>query len=153
MSLRNPENKMSKSDVSHMTRINMTDSNDDIIRKIKKAVTDSEGVETGLTYDDEKRKGLANLIRIYSVIKGDKDNLQDYGPEHVVKDFKGETTEYFKNECGELIASHIGPIRDENFRLRKENKNINQLLKKNSKQAQEIAEVTINRAKKAFGLP
>ena len=153
MSLRNAENKMSKSEVSHMSRIDMTDSVDDIIRKIKKAVTDSEGVEVGLTYDEEKRKGLANLIRIYAVIKGDRDNLEGYGPKHVVREFEGETTEYFKGECGELIATHIGPIRDEIFRLRKEKKYIKELLKKNAKEAQEIAEVTVNRAKKAFGLP
>ena len=108
----------------------------------------------GLTYDDEKRKGLANLIRMYAVIKQDKDGLDDgYGVEDVVKEFEGETTEYFKGECGELIASHIGPIRDEIFRVRKEKKYITELLKKSAKEAQEIAEVTLKRAKKAFGLP
>ena len=149
MSLRNADNKMSKSEPSHMSRIDLTDSTDDIIRKIKKAVTDSEGVE--LSYDEEKRKGLANLIRMYTVIK--QEEIDGYGIEDVVKEFEGETTEYFKGECGELIAKCIEPIRDEIFRLRKERKYVNELMKKNAKEAQEIAEVTVNRASKAFGLP
>ena len=151
MSLRDATKKMSKSEASHMSRIDLTDSTDDIIRKIKKAVTGSEG--TGLTYDDEKRKGLANLIRIYTVMKHEKDGNDKYTVDDVVKEFEGETTEYFKGECGELVASHIEPIREEIFRLRKERKYINKLMKQNAKEAQEIAQETLNRAKKAFGLP
>eukprot|EP01084_Bolivina_argentea_P113921 202933_1 len=151
MSLRNADNKMSKSEASHMSRIDLTDSMDDIIRKIKKSVTDSEGLY--LTYDEEKRKGLANLIRIYTVIKQEMDEDDGITVNDIVKQFENESTEYFKGECGELLACYLKPIREEILRLRKEKKYINQLLKKNAVEAQEIAQQTVYRAKKAFGLP
>ena len=151
MSLRNAENKMSKSEPSHMSRIDLTDSVDDIVRKIKKSVTDSEGKE--LTYDEEKRKGLANLIRIYTVIRREREKNEEISVNDVVKQFENETTEYFKGECGEAVASYFAPIREEIMRLRKERKYINQLLKRNAAEAREIAEQTVQRTKKVFGLP
>ncbi len=151
MSLRNADNKMSKSEPSHMSRIDLTDSTDDIIKKIKKSVTDSEGID--LTYDEEKRKGLSNLIRMYVAIKQEQEQNDGITVDDVVKQFENQSTEYFKSECGELLASYLKPIREEILRLRKEKKYINQLLKNNASEAQEIAQQTVNRAKKAFGLP
>ena len=150
-SLRNADNKMSKSEPSHMSRIDLTDSTDDIIRKIKKSVTDSEGAH--LSYDEENRKGLANLIRMYTVLKQSKDGNGQYSVDDTVREFENETTEYFKAECAEVIAAHLGPIREEIMRLRKEKKYVNGLLKRNAIEVQEIAKQTLSRAKRAFGLP
>lgn len=67
MSLIDPNKKMSKSDSNDRSRINMTDSKDQIADKIRRAVTDSEG--HSITYQPERRKGLANLLRLYSSFK------------------------------------------------------------------------------------
>lgn len=68
MSLIDPTKKMSKSDSNDRSRINMTDTKDVIAAKIKRSVTDSQGLS--ITYEPEKRIGLANLIRLYSAFKG-----------------------------------------------------------------------------------
>lgn len=67
MSLTDPSKKMSKSDANERSRINMTDSKDQIAEKIRRSVTDAEG--NVITYEPERRKGLANLIRIYGALK------------------------------------------------------------------------------------
>ena len=67
MSLRQPDKKMSKSDVSSQATINLTDSPDVIRSKISKAVTDSQ---PSITYDTENRPGVSNLINMYSAISG-----------------------------------------------------------------------------------
>jgi tryptophanyl-tRNA synthetase len=67
MSLVDPQKKMSKSEGEDKSRINLTDTKDKIIAKIKKAVTDSEGGR--ISYEPEERKGLSNLMRIYGSLK------------------------------------------------------------------------------------
>ena len=67
MSLTNIDKKMSKSDTNERSRINLTDSKNKIQQKIRRAVTDAQG--NTITYEPEKRKGLANLIDLYSITK------------------------------------------------------------------------------------
>merc|ERR1712048_15532 len=97
---------------------------------------------------EEKRPGLANLIRIYTVIQRERTQNEELTMDDVVKQFENETTEYFKNECGECIAAYFEPIREEIMRLRKEKKYIQQLMKKNADECREIADQTVARAKK-----
>lgn len=66
MSLTNPDKKMSKSDKNERSRIHLTDNLKQVQEKIRRAVTDSEG--NSITYEPEKRIGLANLIDVYSIL-------------------------------------------------------------------------------------
>ena len=68
MSLTDPNKKMSKSDTNERSRINMSDSKDQIAKKIKRAVTDAQG--NLISYDDENRKGLSNLLKLYESFSG-----------------------------------------------------------------------------------
>merc|ERR1740123_1142752 len=150
-SLRNPNKKMSKSEASHMARIDLTDSCDEIIKKIKKSVSDSQGKT--LTFDEDNRKGLANLIRIFTVIRREREQNSELTMDDTVKLFEHCTTEQFKLECGDYIASYFKPMREEILRLRKEKKYIQQLMQRNASECREMAEETVARTKKVFGLP
>lgn len=142
MSLRNPINKMSKSEKSDMSRINLIDDSQLIIKKIKKSVTDSLG--SHINYDKQNRAGLSNLIGIYAALSNKSIN-------EVVLEYQNKNTSYFKKECGELIESCVGEIRENIFRFRNEKNYIDELIKKNADEAREIACKTIDKVKKAFG--
>jgi len=101
MGLDNPEKKMSKSAESEYNYISLTDSADDIRRKIKKAVTDS-GSE--IVYSQDK-PALYNLINIYSLFSEKK-------PEEIVKMFAGKGYADFKNDLAEVIISGLKPIQE-----------------------------------------
>lgn len=79
MSLKNPTSKMSKSDPSEHSRINISDTRDNVYQKIRKAVTDSMGT---ITYDRTERPAVANLIDMYAV-------LDECTPDEVVRQFDG----------------------------------------------------------------
>ena len=68
MSLTDPNKKMSKSDINERSRINMSDSKNEIANKIKRAVTDSQG--NLISFDAENRKGLSNLLKLYEAFSG-----------------------------------------------------------------------------------
>ncbi|MBQ3162748.1 MAG: tryptophan--tRNA ligase [Oscillospiraceae bacterium] len=106
MSLQDPEKKMSKSDENPNACIFILDEPDVIIRKFKRAVTDSEAV---VRYDDEK-PGISNLMSIYSVVTG-----KDYAS--IEREFDGKGYGDFKLAVGEAVADHLKPVRDEFARL------------------------------------
>ncbi|MEE2998567.1 MAG: tryptophan--tRNA ligase [Pseudomonadota bacterium] len=109
MSLKDGSNKMSKSDTSENSRINMTDGSDEIARKIKKATSDSEllpGDPARLTGRPEAK----NLMGIYAALS-DKDLVD------ICVEFEGQTFSVFKNSLTELAVSILGPIGSEMARL------------------------------------
>ena len=106
MSLQDPEKKMSKSDENPNACIFILDEPDVIIRKFKRAVTDSEAI---VRYAEEK-PGISNLMSIYSVVTG-----KDYAS--IEREFDGKGYGDFKLAVGEAVADHLKPVRDEFARL------------------------------------
>ena len=131
MSLRDGSNKMSKSDPSENSRINMTDGTDDISRKIRKAKTDPEplpGDVKGL----ENRPEAANLFGIYAA-------LSDQTAADVCAKFEGAQFSSFKEELTELAVSVLGPIGAEMDRLVKDTGYLDSVLRDGAERAKAIA--------------
>ncbi len=106
MSLQEPTKKMSKSDENTNATILILDDKDTVIRKFKRAVTDSEAV---VKYADGK-DGINNLMTIYSAVTGK--SLDD-----IEREFEGKGYGDFKIAVGETVADHLAPVRDEFARL------------------------------------
>mgnify|MGYP000279984721 FL=1 len=141
-SLRAPEQKMSKSEADNKSRIELTDTSDEIVRKIRKAVTD---MKSEITYDPENRPGVANLVQIYSLIS-------DMTIEQVCHHFDGKSTFEFKVELGDRLAEYLRPIRMRIIDCRNNRDYLETVLKDGSLNAIKIAEKTINEVKQTVGL-
>ncbi|MEE8515720.1 MAG: tryptophan--tRNA ligase [Alphaproteobacteria bacterium] len=131
MSLRDGSSKMSKSDASDYSRINMTDDADAIHLKIRKARTDPDplpGDAKGL----EGRPEAANLTGIYATLAG-------LNRDQVLEQFEGQMFSAFKSELSELAVSVLGPIGDEMNRLMKEPGYVDGVLHRGAERANEIA--------------
>jgi tryptophanyl-tRNA synthetase len=131
MSLRDGSKKMSKSETSDMSRINLTDSADTIAKKLKKAKTDPEPLPSEV--DGLKNRPEAdNLVGIYAALaKTDKAS--------VLKDFGGEQFSKFKPALVELAVEKLGPIGAEMQRLAEDRSYIDEVLKQGGERASEIA--------------
>src|SRR6202162_1853029 len=143
MSLRDGTNKMSKSDASDYSRINLTDSADDIAQKVRKARTAPEPLPSdaaGL----EKRPEAENLVGIYAA-------LADTTPAEVLKDFGGAQFSRFKEALTELAVAQIGPIGAEMKRLVAEPAHIDAVLKDGSARARAIAAATLRDVRDIVG--
>ncbi|MCP4318425.1 MAG: tryptophan--tRNA ligase [Hyphomicrobiales bacterium] len=144
MSLRDGTKKMSKSDVSDLSRINLTDDADMIAKKIRKAKTDPEPLPGDV-------KGLAgrpeaeNLVGIYAA-------LSDISTEAVIADFGGQQFSAFKPALTELAVSVMAPISDEMRRLEADPAHIDSVLADGGNRADEIAGKTIDDVKDIIGL-
>ncbi|KAK9692471.1 Tryptophan--tRNA ligase, mitochondrial, partial [Basidiobolus ranarum] len=130
MSLRNGSSKMSKSDPSDNTRINLNDPSDTIVRKIRKATTDSF---TGITYEPEKRPELANLLRIYSGASGKS-------IEEICGIHQDSNNSQFKEDLAEVLVHTLNPIQSEMKRLEKDPGFVESTLLVGEAKATEIAE-------------
>ena len=143
MSLKDGLKKMSKSDVSDLSRINLSDSKDEIINKIKKAKTDSE-----LLPENEKslkgRPEAANLLGIYSI-------LNDYNISDTLKEFGGKNFSTLKDKLAELVVEKIYPISNEIKKLNNERSFIDKVLKEGSIKANDIASKKTNKLKEIIG--
>lgn len=131
MSLRDGSKKMSKSDPSDASRINMTDDADAIMQKIKRATTDPNP----LPESAEGLKGRAeveNLVGIYSATSG-------RSVDDVLKEFGGKGFGVFKPELAELLAAHLSPIAAEMRRLNADPGALDAILKDGAEKAQAIA--------------
>ena len=136
MSLRDGTKKMSKSDPSEASRINMTDGLDDIARKIRKAKTDPEdlpGDPKGL----DGRPEAANLFGIYAA-------LSDKSLAEVCLEFDGTQFSKFKESLTELAVSVLGPIGNEMARMMKDPAYLDGVLTDGSERAREIAGPVLN---------
>jgi tryptophanyl-tRNA synthetase len=141
MSLQNPESKMSKSDEDASATIYLTDSDDLIMKKFKRAVTDSKNE---ITRSDDQ-PGIKNLVSIQAAITGQT-------PQAVVESLSGKQYGFLKTQTAELVIELFRPIRDEMSRLLNERTHLQAILKQGSERAQAKAEVTLKRVKEDVGL-
>jgi len=143
MSLKDGLKKMSKSDPSDLSRINITDDKDQILNKIKKAKTDPLPI-TSESNDLSKRPEAANLLGIYSSLKNQ--NL-----EKSVNEFNGKNFSEFKEKLSEILIKKIEPISKEIKQLLKDEKYLDGILLEGSQKADEIASKKIKEIKKLIG--
>lgn len=142
MSLQDPLKKMSKSDENINASIYLSDDPDTIIRKFKRAITDS-GNE--VIYSDEKL-GVKNLIDIYSASTGKT-------VDEIVKEFDGRGYGDFKVAVGESVVSVLRPIQDKVTELSKDKGYIDSMIKANSEKANYYANKTLRKVQKKVGFP
>ena len=142
MSLRDGRAKMSKSEPSENSRINLTDDADTIQRKFRRAKTDSE---PGMSFDPENRPEAANLLGIYAA-------LADETVAAVTTRFEGRGFAEFKVELAELAAAKLEPIAAEMRRLLASTDFIDDILHKGAERAAGIAEPNLAEIKKIIGL-
>ncbi len=142
MSLQEPDKKMSKSDENTNASIYLMDDPDTIMRKCKRAVTDS-GSE--VLYREDK-PGVSNLIDIYRC-------CLNKSVEEVEKEFDGKGYGDFKMAVGEAVVSVLKPLQDEFNRLSKDKAYIDAAIKENAEKAGYFANKTLRKVQKKIGFP
>lgn len=142
MSLQEPTKKMSKSDENPNASIYLMDDADTILRKCKRAVTDSEGA---IRYREEQ-PGVCNLIDIYSACTGKM-------PEETVGEFEGKGYGVFKEAVGEAVVSVLRPLQEEARRLEKDKAYLDGIIKNNGEKAGYFANKTLRKVQKKVGFP
>lgn len=144
MSLRDGTAKMSKSDPSDMSRINLADDADEIMKKVKKAKTDPEPLPSE-TAGLEGRPEALNLVSIYGA-------LSNQSTEEILREFGGEGFGKFKPALGELLVETLSPISVRFRELKQDREALDAILARGAAQAREIGVPTLNAAYKALGL-
>ena len=144
MSLRDGLKKMSKSDDSEYSRINLKDSADDIIKKIKKAKSDSSTIPDNLK-DLEKKHEALNLINIYS-------DLTNISLEQALNELKGKEYSYLKNKLSEVIVEIICPVGKKIRELLNDKSYLEKVLKEGAEKARILAEYNLKEIRNAVGL-
>jgi tryptophanyl-tRNA synthetase len=141
MSLADPEHKMSKSDPNPNACISVSDKPEDILRKFKRAVTDSEAtIKCG-----EGRHGINNLIEIYSIAAG-------LTPEQVEAEFEGKGYGDFKVAVAEAVIEMLRPFREKTEDLLKNKDYLDSLCKQGAERAAHLAERTMTKVYKKIGM-
>ncbi|SIS47755.1 tryptophan--tRNA ligase [Salimicrobium flavidum] len=141
MSLQQPTKKMSKSDDNQKAFISMLDEPKTIRKKIKSAVTDSEGI---VEYDPENKPGISNLLTIYSVCSG-------RSVEQLVEAYNNKGYGDFKTDAGEAVVQVLEPIQERYYALL-ESDELDDILDDGAEKANLSAQKTLRKAKKAMGL-
>ena len=144
MSLRDGTKKMSKSDPSDLSRINMTDDADTIAKKIRKAKTDPEPLPDTLK-ELEGRPEARNLINIYAA-------LSNRTPEQTLAEFAGQQFGQFKPALADLAVAHLAPISSEMARLMADTAEIDRILGDGANRAAAIADPVLDGVKDIVGL-
>ena len=144
MSLKDGTKKMSKSDESEASRINLTDSEEDIIQKIKKAKTDND-----LIPDEESklvdRPEARNLVNIFSILNGST-------IEKTLKQLSGKNFSELKNKLSDILIKEILPIGKKIKEFKKDTETIKKILKSGSEKANIESQKTIKEVHKILGL-
>ena len=140
MSLQDPSKKMSKSDENPNSWVAILDDRDTIIRKFKRAVTDSDAC---VKMSDDK-PGISNLITIYSAVTGKT-------AEDVEKEFEGKGYGDFKLAVGEAVADTLNPIKAKYDEIIKDKKALETLYKEGAEKAEYVARKTYFKAMKKVG--
>ena len=143
MSLKDGTKKMSKSDPSELSRINLTDTDTEIINKIKKAKTDTNPFPTSIN-NLNSRPEIENLIGIFSSLSGKKIDT-------LFNEFKDKNFSFFKEKLSEEIIKKISPISREIDKLKKDISYIDQVLKDGSEKANELSSKKMQDIRKKFG--
>jgi tryptophanyl-tRNA synthetase len=140
MGLQNPNEKMSKSDENINDCVYLSDSTDVIIKKFKKAVTDSDNQ---IRMSDEKA-GVSNLLTIYSCVTGK--TLAECETE-----FDGKGYGHFKTAVGEAVAEALAPYREKHGQLMADTAYLDTTIANGAQKAAEMAALTLAKVKKAIG--
>ena len=143
MSLRDGTKKMSKSELSDLSRINLTDDKDQIINKIKKAKTDTLPLPSSID-ELEKRPEAKNLIGIYS-------SLLDLSLEDAIKEFSGKNFSEFKQILSNILVEKITPISSEIKKLVKDQTYLDKILSMGSEKAKDIANKKVKKIHEIVG--
>ena len=143
MSLKDGTKKMSKSELSDLSRINLTDDKDTIINKIKKAKTDSLPLPSSLTELNE-RVEIKNLLGIYS-------SLTNTTLENSIKDFGGKNFSEFKESLSEVLVEKIDPISKEIKKLVNDKVFLDKILEDGEKKANNIASTKVKKMHEIIG--
>jgi tryptophanyl-tRNA synthetase len=140
MDLQHPERKMSKSADSPLGTIGLLDSDDEITRKVRKAVTDTDGE---MRYDRDKKPGLANLLEILAAATG-----------RTAEGVVGEYARYgdLKNDVAAALVELLRPIRERRTALESDRAYVDDVLARGAAHAHEVAAATYARAADAIGL-
>ena len=142
MSLQDPARKMSKSDENPNGSIYLMDDKDTIIRKFKRAVTDSEAC---VRYRDEQ-PGIRNLIDIYCACTGKT-------PAETEKEFDGKGYGDFKLAVGESVVDVLGPLQDRFADLSRNKDYLDSAIRSNAEKAQYMSNKTLRKVQKKVGFP
>ena len=141
MSLQDPTKKMSKSDSNQKGFISMLDEPKQIEKKIKSAVTDSEGI---VKYDVENKPGVSNLLSIYSIFSGKTINeLEEL--------YEGKGYGVFKGDLAGTIIESLSPIQQRYHELM-ESEELDEILDKGAQQANAVASKMVKKMENAMGL-
>lgn len=140
MSLSDPEKKMSKSDENLNGAIFLNDTPDMILKKFKKAVTDS--LTTGIVFDEE-RKGLFNLLTIYQVVTGKT-------REEIESHFAGKGYGHLKTELGEAVIEYLRPFQAKMAEI--DDAELEKILKASAEKARSVANETLKLTYERVGL-
>ena len=141
MSLQEPDKKMSKSDTNVNSYVLMTDDADTILRRFKRAVTDSDGVVRA----GEDKPGVTNLMTIYSVLTG-----KDFAA--IEKEFEGQGYGVFKEAVAGSVIDTFRPIQDEYARILADKEYLDGVLAGGAEKASRIADRMVKKAYKKVGL-
>ena len=140
MSLSEPDKKMSKSNPTENSYVLVMDRPEDIMRKFKRAVTDSEGG----VYRSPEKPGVSNLIEIYAAVTGKSF-------EAVENEFAGQGYGAFKPAVGEAVVEILRPIREETERLLADKVSLEALYRQGAEKAAGIAYKTLRKVHKKVG--
>ena len=142
MSLQDPLSKMSKSDENENSYITLLDTPDTIIRKFKRAVTDSEPV---VRYDMDNKPGISNLMSIYASVTG-----KTY--DSITHEFDGKGYGDFKIAVGEAVAQTLKPVQDRYAELMSSKDYLQEVMKKGADDAERLAAKTLRKVYKKVGM-
>lgn len=143
MSLQEPTKKMSKSDTDANASITIIDDPDTIIRKFKRAVTDSDAE---VRFDIDNKPGISNLMTIYGSITGQT-------MEQVQNEFAGKGYGDFKLRVGEAVVEELRPLQARFKELSQDKAYIDSIIKKNAETANYLATKTLRKVQKKVGFP
>ncbi|MGG3999379.1 tryptophan--tRNA ligase [Anoxybacillus kestanbolensis] len=141
MSLTDPMKKMSKSDPNQKSYITLLDDAKTIEKKVKSAVTDSEGI---IRYDKEKKPGVSNLLTIYSI-------LANESIEQLEERYAGKGYGEFKADVAQVIIDALTPIQEKYYELMESSK-LDDILDEGAEKANRVANKMLKKMENAIGL-
>ncbi|MBF7095954.1 tryptophan--tRNA ligase [Alkalibacter mobilis] len=142
MSLQEPEKKMSKSDENINAFVTLQDPRDVIIKKFKRAITDSD---TQVRFDRKEKPGVSNLMEIYSCATG-----KDF--KDIEKEFEGKGYGDFKTAVGEAVADTLAPIQKRFAELKEDKAYIKEIVENSTAKTNRAANRTLGKVKRKVGL-
>lgn len=141
MSLAEPEKKMSKSDANENGFISLLDPPDVIARKIKRAVTDSDGE---IRYDEEKKPGVSNLLTIYASLAGKT-------VKEAEQEFAGQGYGVLKEACSQVLIDELAPLQDRYRKFRADKGYLTEIMQRNAGIADSAARKMLLKVYKKIG--